>query len=112
MIHDYLINSKLDTLFQFIYLKTLLYVYFDGSRSNKNGWSWIISSQDGTHLVSSCNVDFYKTHDINSYYSEVYASIVSIRFLRDTMNIYLLYSINNFSTMIINRTWKINRFIE
>ena len=67
---------------QFIQQKTPLYISTDGSRTNKkSGGSWIISLVDGTSIVSGWNPDFGQINTINSYHSEIYASLVSLTFL-------------------------------
>ena len=59
-----------------------IYIYTDGSRTNKkSGRSWIISLIDGTAIVSGWNPDFGQINTINSYHSEIYASLASLTFL-------------------------------
>ena len=51
----------------------------DGSRThNKSGGSWMITLTDGSKLISEHNPEFGRHVDINSYHSEIYASLSSL----------------------------------
>jgi len=82
LIRNYTVHPSSDSLIFYIINQTQLLVSTDCSRThNKSGGSWIIVLTDGTKLISGHNPEFVRHVDINSYHSEIYASLSSLTFL-------------------------------
>ena len=82
LIRHYTVHPSSHSLLYHILNTFQLLVSIDGSRThNKSGGSWIISLPDGTKLISGHNPEFGRHVDINSYHSEIYASLSSLTFL-------------------------------
>jgi len=83
LISNFTTNPLLETLVHYIQQQTPLYTSTDGSRTNKkSGGSWIISLSDGIAIVSGWNPDYGQITTINSYHSEINASLASLTFLK------------------------------
>ena len=82
LVRHYTVHPSSYSLLYHILNKSQLLVSIDGSRiHNKSGGSWIIVLTDGTKLISGHNPEFGRHVDINSYHSEIYASLSSLTFL-------------------------------
>ena len=82
LIQYYTIHPSSMSLIHQIYQHSELLISTDGSRTRiKSGGSWIIALPDGTKLVSGHNPESGRHVDINSYHSEIYASLASLTFL-------------------------------
>ena len=82
LLRNYTVHPSSDSLLHHIFQQSQLLICTDGSRThNKSGGSWIITLPDETKLVSGHNLEFGRHVDINSYHSEIYASLTSLTFL-------------------------------
>ena len=82
LIQHYTVHPSSDSLLHHICNQPELLISTDGSRiHNKSDGSWIIALPDWTKLVSGHNLEFGRHVAINSYHSEVYASLASLTFL-------------------------------
>ena len=95
--------------------KSQLLISTDGSRAhNKNGGSLIIALTDGTKLISGHNPEFGRHMDINSYHSEIYASLSSLTFLECFCDYFSLQLNNDIHATCDNKLYitKMNEFIS
>ena len=82
LLRNYTVHPSSKSLLHYICQQSKLLISIDDLRThNKSGGSWIIALPDGTKLVSGYNPEFGRRLDINSYYSEIYASLASLTFL-------------------------------
>ena len=81
LIRHYKVHPSSSSLLYHILNKSQLLISTDGSRThNKSGGSWIIALTDDTKLISGHNPEFGRHVDINSYHSEIYASLSPLPF--------------------------------
>ena len=106
LISNFRTNPLSDSLVQYIQQQTPLYISTDGSRTNKkSGGSWIISIIDGTEIVSGWNPDFGKINTINSYHSEMYASLASLTFLECCCDYFHVQLLNPIKAYYDNKSY-------
>ena len=87
----------------------------DGSRThNKSGGSWMITLTDGSKLISEHNPEFGRHVDINSYHSEIYASLSSLTFLECFCDYFFLPLNNAIHATCDNKSYvtKLDEFIS
>ena len=82
LIQHYTVYPSSDFLLYHICNQSEILISTGESRThNKSGGSWIIALQNGTKPVSGHNTKFGRHIDINSYHSEIYASLAFLIFL-------------------------------
>ena len=76
-------NTNIKSLLQYLINKSELLITSDGSKTRlKSGGGWVIANKDETIIVRGFNPDFDQIETMNSYRSEVYASLASQLFLK------------------------------
>ena len=115
LIRHYIVYPYSYSLLYHILNKSQLLISTDGSRiHNKSGGSWIIVLTDGTKLISGHNPEFGRHVDINSYHSEIYASLSSLTFLGFFCNYFSLQLSNDIHATCDDKSYvtKMNEFIS
>ena len=106
LIYNFTTNPLLETLVHYIQQQTPLYTSTDGSRTNKkSGGSWIISLSDGIAIVSGWNPDYGQITTINSYHSEINASLASLTFLKCYCNYFNFKILNPIEVFCDNKSY-------
>ena len=114
LIRNYTVYPSSHSLLYHIINKSQLLISTDGSRThNKSGGSWIIALPDGSKLISGHNPEFGRHVDINSYHSEIYASLSSLTFLECFCDYFSLQLLNDIHATCDNKSYvtKMNEFI-
>ena len=76
-------NTNVESLLQCLTNRSDLLIASDGSKiRTKSGGGWVIATKNWKILVRASNPDFGQIETMNSYRSEVYASLVSQLFLK------------------------------
>ena len=115
LIRHYTVHPPSHSLLYHIFNKFQLLISIDGSRThNKSGDSWIIALTDGSKLISGHNPEFGRHVDINSYHSEIYASLSSLTFLECFCDYFSLQLLNDIHATCDNKlhVTKMNEFIS
>ena len=115
LIRHYTVHPPSHSLLYHVLNKSQLLISTDGSRTNNKsgGISWIIALTDGSKLISGYNPKFGRHVDINSYYSEMYASLSSLTFLECFCDYFSLQLLNDIHATCDNKSYvtKMNVFI-
>ena len=115
LLRNYTAHPSSDSLLQHICQQSQLLISTDGSRThNKSGGSWINALPDDTKLVSRHTPEFGRHVDINSYHSEIYASLASLTFLEYFCDYFSLPLHNTIHVSCDNKSYvtKLNEFIS
>lgn len=84
----------------------------EGSKyKTKSGGSWIISLEDGKHIVTCHNTNFGQVNQTLSYIIEVYTSLSTLLFLHHYSKNYKVQLNNTFTALYDNQTY-INKLKE
>ena len=115
LIRNYTVHPSSDSLLFHFINQTQLLISTDGSKThNKSRGSWIIVLTDGTKFISEHNPEFGRHMDINSYHSEIYASLSSLTFLDFVCDYFSLPLHNAINANCDNKSYvtKLNEFIS
>ena len=83
LIENFNENTNARSLLQYLMDKSELIIASDGSKTRtKSGGGWVIATKDGTIIIRGANPDFGQLGNMNSYRSEVYASLASQLFIK------------------------------
>jgi len=118
---DEFIKSKLDWIFKlikhyriyrtesllsFLATQNPLIISTDGSKKTfKYGGSWIIATTIGNHLTSGYLLIFGQQKDINSYRTEIYASLTSLLFLQSYSELFMVEILNPIDAICDNKCY-------
>ena len=95
MISRYRQNVLEESLLTHIHLKSSLLISTDGAKGKrKSGGGWVLTLDNGHHLVEEYNPNFGQSNKITSYRSEAYAVLSATLFLHHCCNFFGV-SLNN-----------------